>query len=173
MAGKTGAEVIYPSGFTSYGNTAGIKVIKDAGVVGIYNTLKQDRGLAENWRFKEEVLEVAARLLFPLQNWAVAQRANTLLCKYQLSFVNDTVLVALGNNRPLSLKTRTSMFLDMNVENRTKYNDTAHVDKYLPMTSISQLSNVDHGILLGNLSNTSSKIIDLVDALYVMFGAGE
>lgn len=173
MAMQTGAEVIYPSGFSSYGKIAGIKVIKDAEVVRIYMALKQDRGLAENWQFKDSVLEIAARLLFPLQNWAIAQRANTLLCKYQLSFVNDTVLVALGCNRPSSLNTRVSMFLDLTVENRVKYNDTTHTDKYLPMSNISKMSHLTHGELLGNLSNTSAKIIDLVDALYVMFGAGE
>lgn len=173
MAMQTGAEVIYPSGFSSYGTISGIKVVKDAEVVRIYTALKQDRGLAENWHFKEKVLESAARLMFPLQNWVIAQRANTLLCKYQLSFVNDTVLVALGGNRPLSLNTRVSMFLDLNVENRVKYSDTAHTDKYLPMANISMMNNVDHGRLLSNLSNTTKKIIDLVDALYVMFGAGE
>lgn len=173
MAAQTGAEVIYPSAFTSYGNVSGIKVVKDVDVVDIYKTLQMDRGLAENWQFKAVVLEAAARLLFPLQNWAVAQRANTMLCKYQLSFVNDTVLVAVGHNRPTSVKTRASLFLDLGSDNRIKYNDTSHVDKYLPMESIDKLTGLSNGAMLCNLSDTPAKIIDLVETLYVMFGAGE
>ena len=171
---NTGADAIYDTGFTSHANRSNVKLERDADVVMLYQEQIANPAIYENWHYKERVLLVAARLLFPLAPWVMAQRANSMHSKHALQFVRDLAKVALGGDRDMSVSMRTNLMTEAAVlSNPLRLRgDLDKIDHYLPMGLIEQLRDQPAGHALANLTDTPEKMKDLVQSLYVMFGTG-
>lgn len=170
----TGADAIYDTGFTSYAPRSNVKLERDVDVVLLYREQIANPAIYENWNYKERVLETAARLLFPLAPWVMAQRANTMHSKHSLMFVRDLAKVALGGERDMSVRMRMTLMTDSAVLSNPLElrGDIDKLDTYLPMAVVNQLRDENSGVALSNLTNTPDKLRDLVQSLYVMFGTG-
>ena len=170
----TGADAIYDSGFTSHAPRSNVKLEKDPDVLRLYYDQIATPSLYENWNYKERVLETAASLLFPLQPWALAQRANTMHSKHALLFVRDLLQVAVGGDRSMSVRMRTDLMTEASVLSNPLElrGDLNKIDQYLPFAIIDQVRDIPAGTALANLTDTPEKLKDLVQSLYVMFGTG-
>jgi len=170
----TGADAIYDTGFTSYANRSNVKFETDADVLKLYREQIATPAVFDNWRYKERVLEVAARLLFPLAPWVMAQRANSMHSKHALLFVRDLAKVALGGERDMSVRMRATLMTESAVlSNPVELRgDMDKLNTYLPIQLIESLRAEDAGRALANLTDTPEKLRDLVQSLYVMFGTG-
>lgn len=171
---NTGADAIYDTGFTSYAPRSNVKLETDPDVVQLYREQIATPAVYDNWRYKERVLSVAARLLFPLAPWVMAQRANSMHSKHALLFVRDLAKVALGQDRDMSVRMRMTLMTESAVLSNPLQlrGDLDKVDLYLPIQLVEALNTADNGRLLANLSDTPEKLRDLVQSLYVMFGTG-
>jgi hypothetical protein len=169
---NTGADAIYDTGFTSYAPRSNVKFETDADVVLLYRQQSANPALYDNWKFKEAVLEVASRLLFPLAPWVMAQRSNTMHSKHALLFVRDLANVALGRDRSMSVYMRMNLMTEAAVLSNPIHlrGDMDKLNSYLPIQLVEELREYDNGHALANLSNTPEKMRDLVQSLYVMFG---
>lgn len=170
----TGADAIYDSGFTSHAPRSNVKLERDNDVVRLYNEQTANPSVYENWNYKERVLMTAASLLFPLQPWALAQRANSMHSKHALLFVRDLLQVAVGSDRSMTVRMRKDLMTESAVVSnpRDLRGDLNKLDQYLPIELIDQVRDTPAGIALANLTDTPEKLRDLVQSLYVMFGTG-
>lgn len=171
---NTGADAIYNTGFTSYAPRSNVKFEVDADVVLLYQQQSANPALYDNWKYKEAVLQVAARLLFPLAPWVMAQRANSMHSKHALLFVRDLAKVALGGDRDMSVYMRMNLMTEAAVLSNPIHlrGDMDKLNSYIPIQVVEELRDYDNGLALANLTNTSDKLRDLVQSLYVMFGTG-
>lgn len=169
---NTGADAIYDTGFTSYAPRSNVKFETDADVVQLYRKQIANPAIYDNWKYKEAVLEVAARLLFPLAPWVMAQRANTMHSKHALQFVADLARVALGRDRHMSVYMRMNLMTEAAVLSNPIHlrGDMDKLNSYIPIQLVEELREYDDGHALSNLADTPEKLRDLVQSLYVMFG---
>jgi len=172
---STGAECIYGTGFTSHAPRGPMKLMVDNKVIDLYSRLNGDKLLAQSFAFKQEVVAVTARLLFPLGNWMLAQRMSTIHSKYAILFVNDIATVALGGDRPMSVRTRMCLFGPKAVQSNPSRleADAKEAKTLMPMAFIDRIRETSSGTLLANLTRDPECVIDQVNSLYVMFGSVE
>lgn len=171
---NTGADAIYDSGFTSHASRSNVKLERDADVIKLYQAQIATPSILENWNYKERVLQVAARLMFPLAPWVMAQRSNTMHSKHSLLFVRDIAKVALGESRDMSVNTRMNLMMDSAVTSNPLElrGDIDKLDRYIPMSIVERLRTEEPGRALANLTATPELLRELVQSLYVMFGTG-
>lgn len=169
---NTGADAIYDSGFTSHAPRSNVKFETDADVIRLYHKQTANPAVYDNWQYKEAALEVAARLLFPLAPWVMAQRANSMHSKHALLFVADLARVALGQDRQMSVYMRMNLMTEAAVLSNPIHlrGDMDKLNAYIPIQLVEELREYDEGRALANLTDTPEKLRDLVQSLYVMFG---
>lgn len=171
---NTGADAIYDTGFTSHAPRSNVKLERDPDVVALFQEQVANPAVYDNWNYKERVLEVTARLMFPLAPWVMAQRANSMHSKHALMFVRDIATVALGGDRSMSVNMRMNLMTETAVMSNPLQlrGDLDKVNTYLPIEVVEQLREANDGYSLANLTDTPAKLKDMVQSLYVMFGTG-
>lgn len=171
---STGADAIYDTGFTSHAPRSNVKFETDPDVIKLYRQQIANPAVMDNWKYKEAVLEVTARLLFPIAPWVMAQRANSMHSKHALLFVRDIAKVALGGCRDMSVKMRMDLMTEAAVVSNpiSLRGDMDKLNSYIPIQLIEELRDYDNGRALANLTDTPEKLREMVQSLYVMFGTG-
>ncbi|QMP24197.1 hypothetical protein [Proteus phage 10] len=170
---STGAEAIYSSGFTSHYFRMPVKLERDEAVTELYTTMMSHPGIEGGMEFRLKVMKTATRLLFPLNNWLLAQRANQQLSKHALLFAKDLAHVAMGERRPMALETRMGLINWHDAELpdcRDTVGGALKYNKFVPIEFVEALGELSPALQLANLTSTPTLVKDTLTSLYVMFG---